>query len=71
MCGTALTSKSTRLDRTSIFPLTVEDNNDASVTAMKLEFEESLKAKLKDRIEAMKSGKDAMHWSLSMMLQMN
>ena len=49
MCGTVLTSKSTRLDRTSIFPLTVEDNNDASVTALKAEFEESLKAKLKDR----------------------
>ena len=34
MCGTVLTSKSTRLDRTSILPLTVEDNNDASVSEM-------------------------------------
>ena len=59
MCGTVLTLKSTRLDRTSIFPLTVEDNNDASVSEMKVRYQESLKAKLKDRMAAMKGGKDA------------
>ena len=42
MHGTVLTAKSTRLERTSIIPLTLEDHNDESVTAKKAEFTEAL-----------------------------
>ena len=58
MCGTVLTAKSTRLERTSIIPLTLEDHNDESITAKKAEFTEALKLKLKDRMAGMKAGKD-------------
>ena len=59
MCGTVITSKSTRLDRTSIIPLSLEDHNFESVTAQKEEFTEALRLKLKDRAAAMKAGKEA------------
>ena len=40
MCGTVITSKSTRLDRTSIITLTLEDHNNESIIAQKKEFTE-------------------------------
>ena len=59
MCGTVLTAKGTRVDRTSIIPLSVADQNSDPIKKMKGVFEEVLKSKLKDRVAAMKAGKDA------------
>ena len=59
LCGTVLTERGQRLERTSIIPLSVEDNNSEGVKARKKIFEKVLAAKLKDRIQAMKNGKDA------------
>ena len=53
-----MTERSTRLDRTSIIPLTVEHQNSEPVKKMKEEFESILKTKLKDRIESLSAGKD-------------
>ena len=58
MCGTVLTEKATRLDRTSIFPLSVADKNSQEVIKMKEQFQIKLKDKLKARIAAMKDGRD-------------
>ena len=59
MCGTVMTSKGTRVDRTSIFPLSTADWNSEPVKKQMETFEEVLEQKLKGRIEAMKDGKDA------------
>ena len=53
-----MTERATRLDRTSIIPLTVEDQNSEPIRKMKEEFESILKSKLKDRIESLTAGKD-------------
>ena len=58
MCGIVLTEKGTRLDRTSIIPVSVEDENSEPVKAKKVEFEATLREKLKERDAAMKAGKD-------------
>ena len=60
MCGVVLTEKGTRLDRTSIIPLTVEDRNNEAINKMKLKFESLLETKLKEWIKGLKSGKDAL-----------
>ena len=52
------TQEATRLDRTSIIPLTVEDQNSEPIRKMKEEFESILKSKLKDKIESFSAGKD-------------
>ena len=54
MCGIVLTEKTTRLDRTSIFPLTVEDLNSEPTKQKMAEFDATLKAKLKERAASMK-----------------
>ena len=58
MSGVVKTERATRLDRTSIIPLTVEDQNSEPIKKMKEEFEPILKSKLKDRIESLSAGKD-------------
>ena len=58
MCGIVLTENTTRLERTSIFPLTVDDWNSEPTKQKMAEFDATLKAKLKDRAQAMSSGKD-------------
>ena len=58
MSGVVMTERATRLDRTSIIPLTVEDQNSEPIKKMKEEFESILKSKLKDRIESLTAGKD-------------
>ena len=57
LCGTVLTERGTRLERTSIIPLSVEDNNSDPVKKRKEIFEKVLAEKLKDRIKAMDAGK--------------
>ena len=59
MCGIVLTERGTRLDRTSIIPLSVEDKNSDPVKKRKEVFEKVLAEKLKDRIKAMDDGKSA------------
>ena len=58
MSGVVMTERATRLDRTSIIPLTVEDQNSEPIKKTKEEFESVLKSKLKDRIESLTAGKD-------------
>ena len=58
MCSHVRTERGTVLDRTSIFPLTVEEENSEVVKQKKALFEERLAAKLKDRIKGIKDGKD-------------
>ena len=60
MCGTVMNSKGNRLDRTSIIPLTVEDNNSDIVKGMKEKFEATLKVKLKDRVRGLAAGMDSL-----------
>ena len=48
MCGVGLNEKSSRLDRTSIIPLLIEDRNNEAVNKMKLKFESNLEAKLNE-----------------------
>ena len=48
MCGTVLTEKGTRLDRTSIYPLSVEDKHNDSVIERKHNFTTRLGLKLKE-----------------------
>ena len=57
MSGVVMTERATRLDKTSIIPLTIEDQNSEPVRKMKEEFESILKSKLKDRIESLTAGK--------------
>ena len=59
MCGTVLTERGTRMDRTSIYPLTAEDKNSDPVRKRKEIFEKVLAEKLKGRVKSMKDGKDA------------
>ena len=47
MCGTVVTEKGTTVDRTSIIPLSVEDENSEHIKAMKEVFNKVLEAKLK------------------------
>ena len=58
MCGVVLTEKATWVERTSIFPLSVEDENSESIKRMKAIYEETLKEKLKERAKELESGKD-------------
>jgi hypothetical protein len=60
MCGTVMNSKGSRMDRTSIIPLTVEDNNSDVVKKMKEVFEETLKVKLKERVKGLAAGMDSL-----------
>ena len=69
MCGTVLTEKASWVDRTSIIPLSVEDENSLPVKKMQMIFEEVLKEKLKDRILGLKAGKDAVKMSQEEMKQ--
>ena len=59
MCGTVLTEKGSRLDRTSIIPLSIEDRNNEEVTKRKQVFERILESKLGERVKALKDGKPA------------
>ena len=61
MCGTVLTEIGTRLERTSIIPLSAADKNDDSVKNRQGIFTEVLKSKLKHRVKSMKEGKEP-HW---------
>ena len=58
MCGTVLTERGQRLDRTSIIPLSDEDKNSEGVKMRKQIFEKVLATKLKDIIKAMRDGED-------------
>ena len=58
MCGTVLTEIGTRLERTSIIPLSPVDHNDDSVKNRMGIFNDVLKSKLKDRVRSMKEGKE-------------
>ena len=51
MCSKLLNKKAQIVCRTSVFPLSVEDEHSEVITAQKVVFEEALKAKLKDRAE--------------------
>ena len=51
MCLKILTKKATIVCRTSVFPLSVEDENSDVVSAQKVEFETTLKDKLKNRAD--------------------
>ena len=61
MCGTVLTELGTRLERTSIIPLSLEDQNDDSVKNRMGIYQEVLKKNLKERVKSMADGKEA-HW---------
>ena len=61
MCGVVLTEKATTLDRTSIYPLTVADQNSEPTMEKKKQFEASLKLKLDAKMKAIKAGKDPEH----------
>ena len=58
MCGTILTEKATRLQRTSIIPLSDEDNNSEAIDEMKAKYEKVLAEKLKHRVAGLKAGKE-------------
>ena len=58
MCSKILTQKATIVCRTSVFPLSIEDENSEVVTAQKIEFETALKAKLKDRADGVEYDAD-------------
>ena len=57
MCGTVLTEKGTTVDRTSIIPLSVEDENSEHIKAMKQVFNKVLEAKLKIKASELKPSK--------------
>ncbi len=57
MCGTVLTEKGTTVDRTSIIPLSVEDENSEHIKAMKQVFDKVLEAKLKIKASELKPSK--------------
>jgi len=57
MCGSVFTHKATTLERTSIFPLSVEDLNSDVVKKTKQVFMNVLTEKLKDRVKALAEGK--------------
>ncbi len=54
MCGTVMTEKGTRIDRTSIFTLTVQDKNSDQVRDRKHNFSTRLGLRLKRRIKGLK-----------------
>ena len=58
LCGLVMTEKATVLERTSIIPLTAQDNNEDGTIKLKQVFEDTLKLKLNDRMEGIKAGKD-------------
>ena len=58
MCSKILTKKATVVCRTSVFPLSVEDENSDLVSAQKVEFESALKLKLKDRADGVEFDDD-------------
>ena len=59
MCGKVLTEKAERIHRTSIIPLSMEDQNSEAVKQRKKVFTDVLEAKLRDRIKAIKGSKTA------------
>ena len=58
MCGTVLTEKAKWVDRSSIIPLSVEDENSIPVQKQKKIFEGSLEEKLKEKIKGLQIGKE-------------
>ena len=59
MCASVFTEKASVVHRSSIIPLTVEEENSQHIARMKEVFEECLKVKLKDRIHVSQQGKDS------------
>ncbi len=57
MCGTVVTEKGTTVDRTSIIPLSVEDENSEHIKVMKQVFDKVLEAKLKIKASELKPSK--------------
>jgi hypothetical protein len=58
MCGVVLTEKGTTQERTSIWPMSAEDNNNPAVQEAKEKFTVELNKKLKMHESGLKAGKD-------------